>query len=205
MRLTAKEIKKREQEWMAYLRARQVFARALFPSLEPGSRGPVSPLGGLAVPTQTTAAEESAMTRTAMVGFAVLWIAFLAGVLVVGLCKNACAQLAPPPATQASVPIVGTAASASVLIAGIAGERIYVTSLSLVPVATSVVTFSQGTGSSCSGGTASNLTGVLTFAAGQTLSLGSGWGAVIVTLSGNNLCITIATAAAPGSISYSQF
>ncbi len=39
----------------------------------------------------------------------------------------ATAQLAPPPATQASLPIVGTVASASVLIPGIVGQRIYVT------------------------------------------------------------------------------
>ena len=117
----------------------------------------------------------------------------------------ASAQLAPPPATQTSLPIVGTVASASVLIAGAAGQRIYVTAVDLVPVATSVVTFTQGTGSTCSGGTASNVTGALTFAAGETYSKGSGYGAVWVLGLGNNLCVTIATAAAPGSIAYSIY
>lgn len=115
------------------------------------------------------------------------------------------AQLAPPAATQASLPIVGTVASAAVLISGIVGQRIYVTSVDLVPVATSVVTFTQGTGSTCSGGTASNVTGVLTFSAGQTYSKGSGNGAVWALGLGNNLCLTISTAAAPGSISYSIY
>jgi hypothetical protein len=115
----------------------------------------------------------------------------------------ATAQLAPPPATQYSLPIVGTVASASVLVAGIAGERIYVTSVDLVPVATSVVTFSQGTGTSCAGG--SNVTGALTFSAGQTYSKGSGSGAVWALAPGNNLCVSIGTAAAPGSIAYSIY
>ena len=94
---------------------------------------------------------------------------------------------------------------ASILVTGIAGQRIYVTSIDLVPVATSVVTFSQGTGATCSGGTASNVTGALTFSAGQVYSKGSGNGALWVLAPGNNLCITIATAAAPGSISYSIY
>jgi hypothetical protein len=115
----------------------------------------------------------------------------------------ATAQLAPPPATQYSLPIVGTVASASVLVTGIAGQRIYVTSVDLVPVATSVVTFSQGTGASCAGG--SNVTGALTFSAGQTYSKGSGSGAVWALAPGNSLCVSIGTAAAPGSIAYSQY
>jgi hypothetical protein len=90
-----------------------------------------------------------------------------------------------------------------VLIAGVAGQRIYVTAVDLVPVATSVVTFSQGVGASCAGGT--NVTGALTFAAGQTYSKGSGNGAVWVLALGNSLCITTAVANAPGSISYSIY
>jgi hypothetical protein len=117
----------------------------------------------------------------------------------------ATAQLAPPPATQYSIPIVGTVASASVLVTGIVGERIYVTAVDLVPVATSVVTFSQGTGAACAGGTASNVTGALTFSAGQTYSKGSGSGAVWALAPGNSLCISIGTSAAPGSIAYSIY
>jgi hypothetical protein len=126
--------------------------------------------------------------------------AFLASILSA---IPATAQLAPPPATQYSIPIVGTVASASVLVAGIAGERIYVTAVDLVPVATSVVTFSQGTGASCAGDT--NVTGALTFSTGQTYSKGSGWGAVWALALGNSLCVSIGTASAPGSIAYSIY
>jgi hypothetical protein len=125
-------------------------------------------------------------------------------IVAFGLSLAAGAQLAPVPATQASAPIAGTTASASVLIAGVAGQRIYVTSVDLVPVPTSVVTFTQGTGSACGGSTAS-VTGALTFSAGQTYSKGDGNGAVWVLGLGLNLCVTIATAAAPGSISYSIY
>lgn len=135
------------------------------------------------------------MKRPALIAFAFLALSL----------APASAQLAPPPATQASIAIPGTVASVAVLIAGVPGERIYITSIDLVPVATSVVTFTQGTGATCTGGTASNVTGALTFAAGQTYSKGSGYGAVWVLGLGNSLCITIATAAAPGSISYSIY
>lgn len=107
------------------------------------------------------------------------------------------------PATMASVSIAGTVATATALVSGIAGKSIYVTSVNLVPLATSVVTFTSGTGATCTSPT--NLTGALTFAAGQTYSLGSGYGAVLVVPQGQSLCITIATAVAPGSLAYSQF
>lgn len=116
----------------------------------------------------------------------------------------ATAQLAPVPATQASAPIAGTTASASVLIAGVPGQRIYVTSVDLVPVPTSVVTFTAGGGSACGTNTAS-VTGPLVFSAGQVYSKGNGAGAVWVLGLGLNLCLTISTAAAPGSISFSQY
>jgi hypothetical protein len=108
------------------------------------------------------------------------------------------------PATTASIPITGTIGAATVIITGVTGQRIYVTSVALVPVATAVVTFTSGTGAGCGSGT-SNVTGAMTFAAGQTLMLGIGNGAVWALAPGNSLCITVATAAASGSLSYSQF
>jgi hypothetical protein len=108
------------------------------------------------------------------------------------------------PATTASVPVVGTVAAATILVAGVAGKSIYVTSIGLVPVATAVVTLTQGTGAGCGTGT-TNVTGAMTFAAGQVLTLGDGYGAIWALVQGNSLCITIATAAAPGSLSYSLF
>ena len=108
------------------------------------------------------------------------------------------------PSTMVSVPITGTIAGATVIVTGVPGKSIYVTAVALVPVATSAVLFSQGTGAGCASGTA-NLTGTLTFAAGQTLTFGDGYGTVWVLAPGNSLCITIATAAAPGSLSYALF
>ena len=66
------------------------------------------------------------------------------------------------------------------------------------------MTFTAGTGSACGSNTAS-VTGALTFSAGQTYSKGDGNGAVWVLGLGLNLCVTIATAVAPGSISYSIY
>lgn len=114
------------------------------------------------------------------------------------------AQQVVVPATTASIPVAGTVAARTKIISGIAGKSIYITSMALVPVATAAVTISVGTGTNCGTNTAT-LTGVLTFSAGQTLSLGVGNGAVLVAPVGADVCITVGTAAAPGSISYSQF
>lgn len=108
------------------------------------------------------------------------------------------------PATTGQVSITGTIAAATQIVAGIAGKQIYVTQVNLIPVATAVVTFTTGTGVNCGTGTA-NVAGVMIFAAGQILNLGDGYGAVWVLPAGNSLCITIATAAAPGSLAFSQF
>ena len=108
------------------------------------------------------------------------------------------------PATQFTIPITGTVATAAVIVTGVAGQRIYVTAVALAPVATSVVTFTQGTGAACGTGT-TNVTGAMTFAAGQVFVYGDGYGAVYALLPGNSLCITIATAVAPGSLAYALF
>lgn len=116
----------------------------------------------------------------------------------------AASQATVVPATQVTIPITGTVATATVIVPGVAGQTIYVTGLALTPVATSVVTFTQGTGAACGTGT-TNVTGAMTFAAGQILNHGSGNGAVFALVAGNSLCITIATAAAPGVLSYARF
>ncbi len=114
------------------------------------------------------------------------------------------------PATTTQVAVAGTVAASTKIISGITGKQIYVTALNLIPVATAVVTFTYGTGTNCGTGTGS-LTGAMTFATGQVLSAGNGYGAVFVvplttpTGTPNDLCVTIATAAAPGSIAYSIF
>ena len=108
------------------------------------------------------------------------------------------------PATTAQIQIAGTVAGSTRIVQGIASKSIYVTSLALIPVTNSVVTFTSGTGTNCGTGT-QNVTGVLTFTGGQTLSFGDGYGAVLVIPQGADLCITIATQPAPGSMSYAIF
>jgi hypothetical protein len=73
------------------------------------------------------------------------------------------------PATIVSVPVTGTIADATVVVAGAPGEMDLRHGSRACPVATAVETFTQGTGAACAGGT-SNLSGTMTFAAGQTIS-----------------------------------
>ena len=131
-----------------------------------------------------------------------LWLALT--LLLLGLAPAQAQQAVIVPATTTQIPIAGGTTTRLTLITGAAGKSIYVTSVDLVPVSTAVVTFSYGTGTNCGTGT-TTVTGVLTFGAGQTYSKGSGYGAVWVVPPANDLCITITTAAAPGSIAYSQF
>ena len=108
------------------------------------------------------------------------------------------------PATTNQISVTGSVAAATRIVTGVAGKSIYITSVALVPVATSVVTFTTGTGTNCGTNTA-NVTGAMTFTAGQTLIAGTGNGAIWVLPAGFDLCITIATAVAPGSLAYSIF
>jgi len=108
------------------------------------------------------------------------------------------------PATTAQVAIAGTIAASTKIVSGISGKSIYVTALLLAPVATSVVTLTAGTGTNC-GTSTTSITGAMTFAAGQAIAHGAGNGAIFVIPQGYDLCITIATAAAPGSLAYSLF
>ncbi len=108
------------------------------------------------------------------------------------------------PATMASTPVGGGTTAAAKIISGIVGKQIYVTGIALIPAATSVVTFTSGTGTNCATGTSTPM-GAMIFGAGQTLHYGAGNGTILVIPSGNDFCITIGVAAAPGSISFSQF
>lgn len=122
-----------------------------------------------------------------------------------GLASAALAQQSVyVPATTNQISVAGTVATSTKIITGISGKQIYVTALLLIPVATSVVTLTYGTGTNCGTGTTS-LTGAMIFAAGQTINHGVGNGAILVLPQGVDLCITIATAAAPGSLAYSIF
>jgi hypothetical protein len=120
------------------------------------------------------------------------------------LAAPAVAQPTVVPATSQSAPIVGTVAGALVVVQGQTGQSIYVTHVTIIPAVTAAVTFTQGTGAGCGTGT-TNVTGTMTFSAGQFLNVGSGNGALWALLPGNSLCVTIATAAAPGVISWTRF
>lgn len=136
--------------------------------------------------------------------FALLATLFTAMALLLGIASARAQQSVFVPATTNQITIAGTVAAATRIVTGIANKRIYVTALLLIPVATSAVTFTTGTGSNCGTGTA-NVTGAMIFAAGQEANIGTGNGAIFALPSGNDLCITIATAAAPGALAYSIF
>ncbi len=130
--------------------------------------------------------------------------ALAALLLFIASASAALAQQVYVPATTNQIAIAGTVAAQTRIVTGITGKQIYVTALMLVPVATSVVTFSYGTGTNC----ATNnvlITGAMTFAAGQVINHGAGNGAVFVLPKFTDLCITIATGVAPGSLAYSIF
>lgn len=108
-------------------------------------------------------------------------------------------QQFPVPTFQVS--IAGTIAASTRIVTAPTGKQIIVTSLLQIPVALSTVTYTYGTGTNCGTGTG-NITGAMVFASGQVLNMGSGEGPILAIPSGNDLCITIATAAAPGSLTY---
>jgi hypothetical protein len=105
------------------------------------------------------------------------------------------------PATMASIPITG--AASAILVPGLPGKSIYVTSVDIVPAVGTTVQFIQGVGALCSAGP--SLTGALVFSGGQTYFKGDGYGAVLVLAPGNSLCIIISGGIAPGSLAYAQF
>lgn len=124
--------------------------------------------------------------------------------LFLGLASAALAQFSGPvPVTQASVTFGSTTAMAKI-ITGAASKSIYLTNIVIHPATTSVVTLSYGTGTNCATGT-TVFYGPSTFQAGENVQVGNGAGALFVVPPAQDVCITIATAAAPGWISYAQF
>jgi hypothetical protein len=119
-------------------------------------------------------------------------------IFLLGLANAALAQSWPLPSFNLS--ITGAVAAQTRIIAVPAGKQIIVTALMLGPVATSVVAFTYGTGTNCGTGTGS-LTGAMTMT-GAPFTIGNGEAPVMIVPVGNDLCITIQTAAAPGSLVY---
>lgn len=85
----------------------------------------------------------------------------------------------------------------------VSGKSIYLTQLTIAGVATAVFTLTEGTGTNC--GTNPVVIYTATFIAGEQVSIGDGTGVVAVVGPSLDLCITIATAAAPGWLSIAQF
>lgn len=130
----------------------------------------------------------------------------LAALLIsLGLASAALAQSGnPTPGATNFINIPGTVAGATKIISGKTGQSIYVTSLLLVPVATSIVHFTVGTGTNCATNTA-DIISTLTFTNGGILTYGIGNGVVMIVPQGFDLCLAIATAVAPGGLTYTQY
>jgi len=103
-----------------------------------------------------------------------------------------------------AIPNDGAIVSRFVFVAGKVNQGIYVTSVLLAPAATAVVRFEYGTGAACNTGT-TQVSDTMTFPASTILEIGSGIGPIWVIPPGNDLCLTIQTAIAPGSIAFAQF
>lgn len=124
--------------------------------------------------------------------------------LLIASASAALAQSPVVPSTTNQIAIAGTVAGSTRIITGVANKQIYVTALMLAPAATAVVTFTYGTGTNCGTGTTS-ITGPMAFASSGGIAHGAGYGAIFVLPRGVDLCITIGTAIAPGSLAYAIF
>ena len=111
------------------------------------------------------------------------------------------------PAIQASqsTPISVASGATTQLIAGTAGQAIYVTSYDFMAGGTVNATLVYGTGSNCATGQG-NLTGAYPLIAQAGISKGNGTGVVLYVPQGNALCITTSSSQlVAGSVSYVSF
>ena len=129
-------------------------------------------------------------------------------VLALALSSPAAAQPftgGPIPSATATAALPTSTQSRTTLIKGVAGQYIYVIGWHIIPASGAVVTWSTGTGTNC--GTSNViLDGPNTY--GTTIApdnWGGNVGAVMIVPKGQDLCLTIATAAISGSIVTGQF
>ena len=106
-------------------------------------------------------------------------------------------QAVQVPATMASIAF-GAQVSITEIIPAKTGQRIYITQFTSHPVNTASITLSYGTGTT-------NFYGPATFQNGENVYIGSGYGAIYAAPISQAVCITIASANAPGWISYAQY
>lgn len=109
------------------------------------------------------------------------------------------------PATTASAPINISTATTTQLVAGIAGQSIYVTAVDVIAAGVGNIQFTAGTGGIC--GTATvNITGNYALTAQVGFTKGTGNGALWVVPQGSGLCaVTSAAVGMFGSLAYAQF
>lgn len=109
-----------------------------------------------------------------------------------------------PTATSTLAVSISTGTT-TLLIGGVSGQRIYVTSADVIAAGTGNIQFEYGTGTTCGGGT-TNLTGNYNLIAQTGFTKGAGVGPIWVVPAGNSLCaVTNNAVGMAGSLSYAQF
>jgi hypothetical protein len=98
-----------------------------------------------------------------------------------------------------------SSATTTQLIAGVSGQKIYVTAWDVIAGGTGQIALEFGTGTNCGAGT-TTLTGAYPLTAQNGIAKGSGIGPIFIVPSGNSLCaLTSAAVQMSGSVSYTQF
>lgn len=106
----------------------------------------------------------------------------------------------PPIISENTTAVTGTVGATRVL-QGQAGKQIIVTGFMFVGASGSTISFTTGTGTTCGTGTSTLLPAV---AVGATpLVAGGGSGGLIVNPVGQDFCVTVGTAPAPGFVTWS--
>jgi hypothetical protein len=106
---------------------------------------------------------------------------------------------------DATVPIEISTATTTQLVALTSGQRVRITSLSVIAGGTGTFRFVYGTGTNCGTGT-TNITGAFPLVANVGLTLGGGVGSVLVAPAGQAVCaVTSAAVTYDGHITYAKY
>src|SRR5262245_59164584 len=130
-----------------------------------------------------------------------LFIAILLGLSLLG----AQAQSPNVPTTTASTPIAISTATTTLVITGVAGQRVYVTAFGSQAAVYRNLQYISATEATCVTGT-TNITGTYNFNQGRGSSGGSGGGALMLLPVGHSLCIVTTQAVViAGFLAYTVF